>query len=230
MTKGYCHLTLIPIRKEAKSGAEVISQLLYGETYTILESIDDWHRIRMDFDGYEGWLSDASICLESLPSERNIQQELFSVHPIENRIIITSMGSEIVPALQSYEEELIKNPVDLAMRFLGAPYLWGGRSFTGIDCSGLTQVVYKCLNIPLQRDAYQQQKQGKALRFEDITAGDLVFFESNANITHVGIALSNSQIIHAHGSVRIDTLKKKGIWNESKQEFTHAYHSAKRVR
>ena len=100
----------------------------------------------------------------------------------------------------------------------------------GIDCSGFVQIVYKCIGVKLARDASQQQKQGQAVRFGQLMAGDLVFFAKDFKVTHVGLALSSNRIIHAHGSVRIDTLDNKGILNEDKDCYTHDFHSVRRVR
>ncbi|MFX7934472.1 C40 family peptidase, partial [Acinetobacter baumannii] len=65
----------------------------------------------------------------------------------------------------------------VALRFLNSPYLWGGRSPLGIDCSGLVQILYKCIGIALPRDAYQQAEIGRTVNFvEEATLGDLAFF------------------------------------------------------
>lgn len=229
MEYGYCHLTQIPLRSMPDSASEMLSQLIYGERYLILAQQNDWYNVRTYFDSYEGWISGSSINKSPVPEPLHIQQELFAIHPIGEKVVITSMGSELPVALLSYEEQLCRDVCELAKRFLGVPYLWGGRTFTGIDCSGLVQIVYKSIGVQLERDASKQQKMGKALKFNDIIAGDLVFFEKNERVTHVGLALGNDEIIHAHGEVRIDKLTKKGIINSDTDLLTHAYHSAKRV-
>ncbi len=228
MDRGICHLSQIPLRAEPKSAAEMVSQLLYGETYAVLEFVNEWYRIKMDFDGYEGWISQTSYCGYQ-EQNAQIQTQLYLGHwnnVIPNIPIITSMGSHIVSSKKQSNLHLL----ELVRAFIGVPYLWGGRHFSGIDCSGFVQVVYKCLGVALPRDASQQQKVGKALPFANLHEGDLVFFEKNEKIGHVGIALLDGKIIHAHGRVRIDQLTPKGIINSETGIQTHNFHSAKRIR
>lgn len=228
--QGICHLSQIPLRAEAKSSSEMVTQMIFGESYKVLSDEGKWLRVKMDYDAYEGWLSKSSYFEGNTSKERKIQKELFAVHPIDNQLLISTMGSEIDPSIPSYVEEEEVDLKSLALRFLGVPYLWGGRTFNGIDCSGFVQIVYKCLNCTLPRDASQQVKEGKAIRFDEIKSGDLVFFESDFKVSHVGIVLNPSKIIHAHGYVRIDDLKPKGILNVDSGEISHSFHSARRVR
>lgn len=98
------------------------------------------------------------------------------------------------------------------MPWLNAPYLWGGRTPLGVDCSGFTQVIYKLLGIDLPRDAWQQAQTGTPVKkFSDAQAGDLAFFNNREDIVHVGILLGDGQIIHASGKVKIDRIDKKGV-------------------
>ena len=119
---------------------------------------------------------------------------------------------------------------ETAYFFLNAPYLWGGKSILGIDCSGFTQLVFSLSGIQIPRDAYQQEKIGESVDFVDIKPFDLVFFINDKNrVHHVGIALENSQIIHASGQVRIDSLTNEGIIHSLSNELTHRLHSIKRI-
>ena len=117
------------------------------------------------------------------------------------------------------KEKLAEN----ALMYLNAPYLWGGRSPLGIDCSGFTQMVYRLQGVDLPRDAYQQAEVGTTLSFvEESEAGDLAFFDNNEErITHVGIILENNHIIHASGKVRIDRIDQQGIFNKELGTHTH---------
>ena len=232
MVKGICHLSQIPLRANPKSSSEMVSQLLFGETYLIIEQREEWSLIQMEYDGYEGWLSKSSInFIDSLETNTKeyIQTDLIrhSLNNYTNQPLISSMGSGFSDEINSDNQ---RNILDIAKLFLGVPYLWGGRHFSGIDCSGFVQVIYKCIAIQLPRDASQQQKKGKPIAFKDLFEGDLVFFESNNRVTHVGMFIGDGQIIHSHGMVRIDKLNKDGIFNLQTGEQSHSYHSAKRVR
>ena len=122
--------------------------------------------------------------------------------------------------------------IDYAKMLLGAPYLWGGRTAFGIDCSGLVQVCARMAGLLLPRDASQQVKEGELVYFlQETQPGDLAFFgEEDGHITHVGIILGDEQIIHCSGQVRIDYLDQTGIFNKEKNEHTHRLQVIKRMK
>ncbi|HEX2935487.1 MAG TPA: C40 family peptidase, partial [Bacteroidales bacterium] len=120
---------------------------------------------------------------------------------------------------------------EVARKFLHAPYLWGGRTVFGIDCSGFTQIVYKMNGIGIPKDAYQQAEIGEPVQFvEDTRTGDLAFFDNEeGRITHTGIILGKSEIIHASGEVRIDKFDHQGIFNEEDNAYSHKLRLIKRI-
>jgi hypothetical protein len=134
-------------------------------------------------------------------------------------------------AWNTEQKEFNKKNLDtIIWIFLDTPYLWGGKSMFGIDCSGFVQQVFKMFGIPLLRDAYLQAEQGSLINtMEETRLGDLAFFHNEkGRITHVGIILENNQIVHASGKVRIDKFDAKGIINYETGERTHELHSMRR--
>ena len=121
--------------------------------------------------------------------------------------------------------------VSTALTFLNSPYLWGGKTPFGIDCSGFTQMVYKINGYKLSRDAKDQANQGETLSFiEESEAGDLAFFNNDqGDIIHVGIILQNNHIIHASGKVRIDRIDHSGIYNNDLNKHTHSLRYIKKI-
>ena len=121
--------------------------------------------------------------------------------------------------------------LEFAMRFLRAPYLWGGRTPVGIDCSGFTQLIYKSIGIQIPRDASQQVELGQPLDFaSEGQIGDLAFFQNEeGRIVHVGMVCAPGKIIHASGQVRIDKLDDTGIFNCDTGKYSHQLRIIKRI-
>lgn len=229
MDKGICIVTVAPVRAENSDRAEIVTEILYGESADILEVNKNWTKIKMHYDGYEGWMDTKQIktVTEEYLANRKvtmITEDFSSVMTLEGKTLL-SMGSEVeFPAVASRRSHDVRESIALtAKEFLNIPYLWGGKSFFAVDCSGFVQLVFKIHNIKMPRDTYQQAEVGEALSFvEESQPGDLAFFEnSEGKIIHVGIMLENQKIIHASGKVRIDTLDSSGIFNKEMNKHTH---------
>lgn len=245
MQYGISNLSIVPMRNEAADQAEMVNQILFGEHFKVLEVRKKWSRIRLAHDSYEGW-----ICNKQwIEIEDDIYKQLDKdVSTITTDILdIISKDHQqpivigsILPSYKSghaiinnemYQFDGLTTPgyakkeklVESALMYLNAPYLWGGRSPLGIDCSGFTQMVYRLQGIDLPRDAYQQAEAGTTLSFvEESEPGDLAFFDnSEGEIIHVGIIMENNHIIHASGKVRIDRIDQQGIFNQELGTHTH---------
>ena len=243
--KGICTLSVIPLRAEGSDKSEMISQILFGETYCVLEKKGSWLLVRCDFDNYEGWIDlKQHTAIDDSNHKLFLSQEiLVSTLPIfdlKEQKHFLLFGSSIQKQflnednqskLKTLSKKLNTKEISaLAKLFLDTPYLWGGRSFFGIDCSGFSQLVYKVAGYKLQRDAYQQAEEGSLVEFSEIKEGDLAFFKNQKNkITHVGICLEGNKIIHASGFVRIDILDEKGIIEKHTKEISHDFHSIRRI-
>ncbi len=243
--KAICQNSIIPLRKDASDASEMVSQLIFGELCTILEKNENWYRIQAEYDGYEGWVDfkhlieletsqyeilQQNVSYTSEPQELLIQDNLpfpvtigAELRNIQNNkidLFSTQFELESIPESFTKDKALIPK---IAYQFLNIPYLWGGKSTFGVDCSGMVQTVFKLIGVTLPRDAYQQAEEGDVLSFiEEAEAGDLVFFDNEeGKIIHVGILLPQNKIIHAHGKVRIDTLDYTGIYNAELNTHTH---------
>jgi cell wall-associated NlpC family hydrolase len=237
MNKGICIVTVAPVRAENSDKAEIVTEILFGESADILEVNKNWTKIKMHYDGYEGWMDTKqirSVTDEDLAKRKvTVVTEDFSSVIMNDGKTLLSMGSEVeFPAVASRRSHDVRESVALTAReFLNVPYLWGGKSFFAVDCSGFTQLVYKVHNIKLPRDTSQQVEVGESLTFvEESQPGDLAFFENpEGKIIHVGIMLENQKIIHASGKVRIDTLDSTGIFNKELNKHTHKLRVIKSV-
>ena len=258
MSHGICLLSVVSCRKEASNSSEMVTQLLFGETYQITEETEEWFRIITSYDSYECWLNKKQ---HNPLSEKTYQQIHKSktfcngdlVQVIKNKNLNTNIPITVganLPLLDKNEMKFdhfhfafdgtvvdtsIKNEaqkiVQTAYLFLNSPYLWGGKNPFGIDCSGFSQLVYKLNGHKLPRDASQQVEIGSPLSFvEESEGGDLAFFDNEeGRVVHVGILLDNQTIIHASGQVRIDKFDHYGIFHSEIKKYSHNLRVIKRI-
>ena len=248
MKYGICPLSIVPLRLEASDKSELVSQVLYGELFKVLETKKKWSKIRLDFDSYEGWIDNKQYQLISkedfnslTKNEKKFTSDLVDVVSTkESNLLTIPIGCEIqnVDFIEhSFEGHSAskKQPksslTETALLFVNSPYLWGGKTPFGIDCSGFTQMVYKINGYSLLRDASQQATQGEPLSFiEESEPGDLAFFDNKeGEIIHVGLILKDNYIIHAHGKVRIDRLDHTGIFNNELKTYYHKLRVIKKI-
>lgn len=233
--KSLCTVSVAPIRAENSHQSEMTTQLLYGESCEILETIGSFAKIKIDFDDYEGWVDLKQITPISdedfAQRKTEIVNRLFGVYDLMDGSTLLSIGSELHSETGNLLAKEIGSVASTALQFLNVPYLWSGRSFFGIDCSGFSQLVYKVHGIRLPREAHQQAELGTVLDFlEEAVPGDLAFFENKeGKISHVGIMLEDQKIIHAFGKVRIDVLDSSGIFNKELNQHTHQLRFLKRI-
>lgn len=247
-----CNLSIVPLRAEASDRSEMVSQVLFGETFEVLEKNNKWSFIRLTLDQYEGWIDNkqyqeiSAIHYQQLQeSARIFNADLIEYLTNENNLHTISLGADLTflqhkdintqqwifdgqytSGIQS-RSQLLK----IAFMYLNAPYLWGGKTPFGIDCSGLTQMVYRLSGYFIPRDASQQAKIGEALSFiEESKVGDLAFFDNEeGHIIHVGVIMEDNYILHAHGKVRIDRLDHLGILNIDTGRHTHKLRVIKKI-
>ena len=260
MRYGISNLSIVPVRTEPREKGEMCTQILFGEHYAILEEQAKWCRVKLAFDGYEGWIDRIMVneveeqffmLLSEMPGivttdVFNIVQQagnytnflivagssLPEFDPLSRTFQIGDtayniLGNGITQDTRSVREIIIDN----GLKYFNSPYLWGGRSPFGIDCSGFTQVLYKMAGLSIPRDAVQQSILGDNLSFvEEALPGDLAFFDNeDGSIIHVGIIWEKNKIIHSSGKVRIDNVDHFGIYNIDTKRYTHQMRLMRRI-
>ena len=240
---------VVPMRSEASHRSEMVSQLLFGEVGEVLDDAKDFIRVKCLYDGYEGWCAKSQLVgVEDAKAFEavNFVDANYGEALLNNTIIHLPIATPVFPNVSFGNYSIVfkgndeqKSAVStisdrvkhLAFQYLNTPYLWGGKSNFGIDCSGFTQQVFKLVQKPLLRDAYQQATQGEVVGFlQEAQCGDLAFFDNEeGRITHVGILLDSETIIHASGYVRVDKIDNQGIIHSVTGKRTHKLRIIKRI-
>ena len=268
MSFGTTTLSIVPIRKEPDHKSEMTSQLLFGELFRIEETTNDWCRVTLAWDNYEGWIHTTQCLLldekeylrllhASTPASMDLVQlianetqksmsaiplgsslpgiegQFFSIGGEQFQFEGQVSDTELIREIHTPDEKLefCQSLVEDAMMYLTAPYLWGGRTPFGIDCSGLVQMAYRLKQIKLPRDASQQATQGEVVSLlNEALPGDLVFFDDEeGTITHVGLLADRSKVLHASGYVRVDAIDHQGIYDGIRERYTHKLRLIRRI-
>jgi cell wall-associated NlpC family hydrolase len=253
----YCNASISPMRREPFHKAEQVNELLFGERVEILEINDrDWARIKCEWDSHEGWCKLSQLATITRKAYNKEPKALTARHG--DKIIFPEsemwlpMGADLFPLkggkvtigtetgkfkgkkLDFQSLELTKENIKAAaLQYMNAPYVWGGRTIAGIDCSGLSQMAYKLCGKVIPRDSHEQAGEGTTVDFLQHThCGDLAFFDNaEGKIVHVGILLDEHTIIHATdagGRVVIDRIDQGGIISIAHRKRTHNLRLVKR--
>ncbi|MDA3818899.1 MAG: C40 family peptidase [Candidatus Delongbacteria bacterium] len=243
METGITQLSLIPVRSTTSEHSEQVTQLLFGEQFEVLKKRGSWLYIRSLTDNYEGWIDKkmAGNLSSSQPEDvkhETIVPDVFAKSTDEQGNTILIPAGAKIPAPDKnnkfqtgdkiYSLDTLPDNHTITLQktttqFLNAPYLWGGKTVFGMDCSAFVQIVFRIMGKDLPRDASQQAIEGETICFRhDAMAGDVAFFEGhNGKTIHTGIILDEKHIIHASGSVRIDLLDHSGIYNTDTGTYSH---------
>lgn len=234
-----CVVPVSPMRASAAHRSEMVSQLVYGESCTIVDKGNEyWCQVVCSYDGYEGWCLRDQLEMYNavLDSRILLSTDWVAAIEINNGRMMIPFGSHvnqslIASAWDPYTARVSEASLKkISFTFLNTTYMWGGKTVFGIDCSGFVQTVFKYFNLPLLRDASLQATQGESIGFlEEARCGDLAFFDNEEGaITHVGMLLNSEQIIHASVKVRVDRIDNFGIVHSDSGRRTHRLRLIKR--
>ncbi|HNQ69076.1 MAG TPA: C40 family peptidase [Bacteroidales bacterium] len=248
MKAGICELSYIPMRAGMSHKTEMTNQVLFGELFEIITTRNEWTKIRLLHDNYEAWVETAAITfldnsdntIEDFTNSFICSEVLVLLKQNEKSEIQIPIGSKIPASVKEFKilnnkyilpdnyknnknTDFRQTIINAAISMVNVPYLWGGRTSWGIDCSGFSQYLYSLVKINLPRDASQQVNLGKTLSFvSEAQPGDLAFFDNDeGEIIHVGVIYENGKIIHASGKVKIDNIDHQGIYDKTLKRYTH---------
>lgn len=256
-----CLQPYIPMRATASERSEMVNQLLFGDTFRVVETVPHWHRVMRDADSYEGWIdSKTAVPLTEVDYRRYLLAtpaapmlrmpytpvqvtaggvtngaflpwgcRIFNVDDTGITFRMQDMRFDVASTAYVNPFRADKTPraacakylLQQAQLLLNVPYLWGGCSAFGLDCSGFTQTLYRFVGIVLPRDARQQASCGAATTYDERQAGDLAFFGEGDRVTHVGVVAEKGQILHVSGYLHYDELRPEGIYSRPHDSLTH---------
>ncbi len=258
MNYGIVKTSCMAVRKEASERSEMSSQLLFGELFEVIEDSKQWLFVKNEYDGYEGWISRTETgilnpenleryrgyakCIQPQPFIYLHKEGMEGRMPVpagsvlyfkDNNYLMVHCETnyQMREPCQKMEGNTDEQILNTAKQFLNLPYLWGGKSSYGTDCSGLVQTILKILGIPVRRDTGDQVKQGNAVNmFSEARTGDLAFFDNEeGEIIHVGLLMEPGKVLHASGHVRINTIDHQGIFDREQEKYTHKLRVIKRI-
>jgi cell wall-associated NlpC family hydrolase len=249
-----CENVFVPLRAGPSHRSEMLSQVLFGEKYNILDKTGHWLKIETQFDNYQGWI-DSNHLQHTEDNDKDkspgrvLNRSLLCFRNDDTKLVLEAgceiynpdfdnrkftIGNNIYTTDNKFNNSYLATSdsfADLAMKFINSPYIWGGRIPSGIDCSGFTQLVYKVRGIAIPRNSWQQAESGTNVSFIDESMpGDLVFFDNERDrISHVGMIISRGLVIHASGRVRIDTIDHQGIFKHEIGGYSHYLRTIRRI-
>ncbi len=235
--------------KEPSFSSEMITQSLMGEELEVLEIFENWVKVKQ-WDGYISWVNKFYLVDENLKKYSNytnvtntFETLLSSIDPYRtlgqisfgtSLPVISETEYEVIVELPTGEKANLHqqegvNSLDIrnqiayfTQKLIGIPYVWGGKSAFGFDCSGFVQTIFKLMDIELPRDSGPQAQFSSLLEInvDELEVGDLLFFAEKDNISHVAISLGRTEYIHCSGMVKINSINPNSeLFNENLQNW-----------